>query len=135
MQLPHLPVTLSMVLQPRRSARELAGALVVIVLSSPDASESADRFAHRVGLRNRHQLNRVLHHGSFPSYRVLASFSRVHALRDRAEANHGSLCAEVLVTGMQPGWVYRTVRRVTGRRWSTIWHLSHNDLLRLVVHS
>jgi hypothetical protein len=102
-------------------------------MASVDARESADVFAKRGGFRNRHQLNRMLRHASLPSFRVLAAFARILALRDRAEANNRSLCAEVIAAGRQPAWAYRAFCRVTGYHWSDVRHLSHDELIELVV--
>lgn len=116
-----------------RWADEIAPVIVRAILSSPHAYESADGFAKRVGLRNRHQLNRILHRAGFPGYCALGSFSRVLALIDDASAHHRSLCAEAIAVGYHPAWVYRAFRRVTGHLWSEVRSLSHDDLVRLIM--
>ena len=116
-----------------RLADQIAPLIVRAILSSPYAYEAADGLAKRVGLRNRHQLNRILNRAGLPSYRVLASFTRVLALRDGAVVRHRSLCAEVIAMGYQPAWAYRTWRRVTGHLWSELRKLSHDDLVQLVL--
>jgi hypothetical protein len=86
-----------------------------------------------VGLRDRHQLNRVLHRVGLPSFRVLSTLTRILALRDAAEAHHRSLCAETLEVRYEPAWVYHAVRRLTGKNWSAVRHLSHDELVALVL--
>jgi hypothetical protein len=130
------PRPLSNPVVPPATASEAAAEaerLLVAVLSCPYIYESANGFAHRVGLRNRHQLNRRLHQLGLPSFRVLSALTRVLALKDAAETHHSSLCAETLAVHYNPAWVYRTIRRLTGRSWSAVRNLTHDELVALVI--
>ncbi|HEY4102191.1 MAG TPA: hypothetical protein VGM20_15075 [Gemmatimonadales bacterium] len=111
----------------------MATRLLFAILSCPYAYESANGFAHRVGLRNRHHLNRVLHRVGLPPFRVLSTLTRILALRDAAEAHHRSFCAETIDVNYEPAWAYRAVRRLTGRSWSEVRHLSHDEFVALVL--
>jgi hypothetical protein len=102
-------------------------------LAFPMAYESADGFAHRVGLRNRHQLNRTLRQAALPSYRTLSAFSRILGLHAAAGIHHCSMCTEAIAEGFDPAWVYRTVQRTMGRRWTSVRHLSHDQLVSLFM--
>jgi hypothetical protein len=116
-----------------RKADEYAPLIVREILASPYAYESADGFAERVGLHDRHEMNRILKRAGLPSYRRLASFARVMGILDAAVLHHRSLCAETIAEGYDPGWVYRTIRRETGRPWSDLRKLSHAEMLELVL--
>ena len=109
--------------------------IVRAALASGYAYESADGFARRIGLRDRHQLNRSLRRAGFPCYRSLAAFARVLALMDEASVQHRSLYAVVIAAGYEPAWAYRTIRRTTGQRWSDVRRLSHADLVALLFRA
>jgi hypothetical protein len=121
-------------LAPSAPSQPITAEVVIhAILAYPHVYESADGFAIRIGLRNRHQLNRAIRHVGLPSYRMLAAFTRVLALRDQADARHRSLCAETIDAGFDPAWAYRTVKRVTGRRWSDIRTCSHDELVVMAL--
>ena len=109
-------------------------AIVRAVLSAPNAYYSADGFALRVGLRNRHQLNRCLRRAGLPTFRVMAAFGRILSLRDGAQATDHSICAWAIEKHIDPAWVYRTVRRLTGITWSACQELSREQFIELGLH-
>lgn len=116
------------------SAGAAAAQAIHLALSAPFAFESADGFAHRAGFGSRHQLNRALHAAGLPGFRWVRAVARLLALHRRAAKEHISVCAASLSAGLDPAWVYRTARRLTGRPWSVVRTLGEDEVLQLALH-
>jgi hypothetical protein len=104
-------------------------------LDAAHANESADGFAHRLGLRNRHQLNRLLRRHRLPTYRVIAAVGRLAGLLEAAHGSNRSLCSEMMAEGIDPAWAYRAVRRLTGRPWKELRHLSTAEFINTLINA
>lgn len=125
---PRAPAPSSRV-EPRLETGEIVAAAIAVGTAPP----SADGFASHLGLRNRHQLNRELRRRRLPSYRVLAAVGRLVRVHGAARDANRSLCSEMNAEGLDPAWAYRTVRRLTGRSWSELRHLSPHDLMLVLL--
>ena len=73
-----------------------------------------------VGLRDRHQLARILQRDGLPSLRELAGWTRVLYWILEAESSGRSLLQLAQRERVDPAVAYRLVRRVTGLRWSQV---------------
>jgi len=110
-----------------------AAQAIHLALRAPFAFESADGFAHRAGFGSRHQLNRALHAAGLPGFRWVRAVARLLALHRRATQERISVCAASLGAGLDPAWVYRTARRLTGRPWSAVRTLGEEEVLQLAL--
>lgn len=108
--------------------------LLESLLAAPHAYESADGFARRVGLRSRHQLNRVLRREHLPSFRTLSALVRVVALWEAAKRGSHSMRRTAIESGLDPAWAYRTIRKLTGRPWGSLRGLSSEVIVTLTVN-
>ncbi|MES2305491.1 MAG: hypothetical protein V4558_08285 [Gemmatimonadota bacterium] len=105
--------------------------LLAAVLANPHAFHSADGFARKLGLRNRHHLNRLLREAGLPPFRTLATAVRLTSLLADAGAIRGSLCSASQRAGFDPAWVYRSLKRLTGRGWKELRGLSSYEVVRM----
>lgn len=107
--------------------------LLTAALEATITNESADAVAVRLGLRNRHQLNRLLHRHGLPTYRVIAAVSRLASLLESARLAGRTLGSEMHAGGVDPAWAYRAVRRLAGQPWSALRHLSTPEFVSEVL--
>lgn len=96
------------------SSRAVISALGCVNGDAP----SAQSLAGWVGLRDRHQLARVLRRDGLPPLEQLTGWARVLFWLLEAEATGISLLALAMRERVAPAVAYRLVRRVTGLRWS-----------------
>ena len=98
---------------------------------------SAQALCQRLGLRNRFQLNRLLHREGLPPYEELAGWVCVFywMLRADADETSGSLRSLANTTRMEAASCYRLVRRVTGRCWSQLRRAGTPEVMRWFVKS
>lgn len=81
---------------------------------------SAPFFAARLGLRDRHQLARVLAWERLPPLQELEAWIRMLGWMLEWEQHGTALCQLALRAGADPAAYYRTVRRLTGLHWSEL---------------
>lgn len=105
--------------------------LLAMALANPHAFHSADGFAHRAGFRNRHHLNRVLREAGLPTFRNIATLVRLSLIVRAAADQRDSICAVCQRNGLDPAWVYRSLKRLTGRGWKELRSASALEILRL----
>lgn len=96
------------------SSRAVISALGCVNGDAP----SAQNLAGWVGLRDRHQLARVLRRDGLPPLEQLTGWARVLYWLLEAEATGMSLLELATRERVDPAVAYRLVRRVTGLRWS-----------------
>jgi len=81
---------------------------------------STDSLARRVGVSNRHFLNRLLRVDGLPPCNKLAAWIRVLTWVTEYESTGRSLTRQALAAGRDPSVYCRTVRRVTGCDWRVV---------------
>lgn len=115
------PLLLTRLLQSALPDLSATGRAVVSALGcrNGDAPPAAE-VAAWVGLRNRHQLARLLRRDGLPPLTELAGWARVLYWTLEAEATGASLLQLAHRDGMDPAAAYRLVRRVTGQRWTEV---------------
>jgi YVTN family beta-propeller protein len=93
---------------------------------------SAEALSHRLGLRSRFQLNRLLHREGLPTYEELAGWVSVFYWMLRADAGEGRGALRALAgqTPIETASSYRLVRRVTGRCWRELRRVGTTEVLR-----
>jgi len=101
--------------RPDLSLRTRAVVEAVLLCGGPIGS--AQCVAPHLGLRNRFELARLLKREGLPPLHDLAAWASVLAWLDRAECTGSSLCELAFRARKDPATCYRTVKRVTGRRW------------------
>lgn len=84
--------------------------------------------------RSRHALYRLLRREQLPSLRQLKGAARVLLWMEAWNEQGRSLAAQALAAGAVPASYYRTVWRVTGRRWREIRTLTREEVLSLALH-
>ncbi len=82
-------------------------------------TRSPDAFAKAIGLRNRHQLRRLLNAHGLPCFEVLAGWVKVLAWLIYADTGM-SLCRYALELEKDPSPYYRRVKRLSGRNWNQV---------------
>jgi hypothetical protein len=82
--------------------------------------EGADFFAESLGLRNRHQLHRVLMADGLPCLEDLAGWIRLLGWVVDAETAGIALSRGALRAGKNTSSWYSTVQRLTGRTWGEV---------------
>ena len=82
--------------------------------------ESARFVAARLGLRDRHQLARLLKRDGLPSLEDLAGWISVLNWVLGWEHRGASLFEQALTSGRDPATCYRLVKRITGATWITV---------------
>jgi hypothetical protein len=97
-----------------------SGLVVQTLVQARGCFADANAFAHRLGLRDRHQLAYVLRRDGLKPLRVLASWIRVAVWLAEFEYTHKSLCSAALMDAQDPGSRYRLVKRLTGLEWSQV---------------
>jgi hypothetical protein len=102
------------------SLSPLSGLVVQALIQARGAFADATLFAHRLGLRDRHQLAYVLRRDGLKPLRVLASWIRLAVWLAEFEYDHRSLCSAALLEAQDPGSRYRLVKRLTGLEWSQV---------------
>ncbi len=80
----------------------------------------ADRFARRVGLRNRHRLSRFLAREGLPQIEEFSAWIKTLASLAQWESTRLSLCRQALQAQREPGTYYRTIQRATGMHWRDV---------------
>ncbi len=136
MQPPLLPDAHSRRIDLRHTlADQNRGELVLVALiSTPHAYYSADGFARSLGLKDRHELNRLLRDDGLPSFRVLATLSRVLPVHYRI-CNGESVVRAAQAEGIDSSWAYRAIRRLTGKSWKEVLVTPPDALVQLTcVH-
>lgn len=108
--------------------------IVRAILHAPSAFYSADGFARSVGLLDRHRLNRCLRRAGLPNFRAITAFGRILSMRDSAQMLGRSICAHAIRQNIDPAWIYRTIYRLTGKRWSVLEALSREQFIELGLH-
>ena len=93
---------------------------------------SAEALSHRLGLRSRFQLNRLLHREGLPAYEELAGWVSVFYWMLRADAGEGRGALRALAgqTHIETASSYRLVRRVTGRCWKELRRAGTAEVVR-----
>lgn len=81
---------------------------------------SGDSLARRLGISNRHVLNRLLRADGLPPCTKLAAWIRVLCWVAEFENSGASLSRQALAAGRDPAVYSRTVRRVTGWDWRAV---------------
>lgn len=94
--------------------------VVKALISSRGFVGRADAFAWAMGLRNRDQLRRILAADGLPCLEDLAGWIRILGWATEAEAGTLKLGRSALNARKDPRSYYRTVKRLTGRRWGEI---------------
>jgi hypothetical protein len=94
--------------------------VVWTLVEARGAFADANGFAHRLGLRDRHQLAYVLRRDGLKPLRILASWIRLAVWLSEFEYNRKSLCSAALMEAQDPGSRYRLVKRLTGLEWSQV---------------
>lgn len=79
-----------------------------------------DCLARRIGVANRHLLNRVLRADGLPSCTKLSAWIRILFWVSEFESSGASLTQQALSAGRDPAVYFRTVRRVTGCDWRVV---------------
>jgi len=96
--------------------RELVGALV----RCEGRVRSMQMLVAALGLRNRHQLTRLLAREQLPSLECLAGWIRVLLWVTAWERHHTPLAYASLVEGHDPAVRFRTIRRVADCTWNEL---------------
>lgn len=81
---------------------------------------SAQQFARNVGLRNRFQLNRLLHREGLPCLEELSAWIRTLILVIGWEESRTALSSAALRSARDPSTDYKMVERLTGCRWTEV---------------
>lgn len=115
----------------RAPANDEGARLLALALECPHAFHSADGFARRAGLRNRHHLNRILRDAGLPTFRNISTLVRLSLIVRAAADQRDSICAVCQRNGLDPAWVYRSLKRLTGRGWKELRSASALEILRL----
>jgi hypothetical protein len=95
-------------------------AIVTAIVRSNGRFVSSTSFAREVGLRDRHELDRVLHNEGFPTYKVLSGWIRVLTWVLEWESTRVALSRSALGAGVNAEVYGRTVQRVTGLSWTKV---------------
>ncbi len=90
---------------------------------------SADRFARRLGLRNRYRLSRLLAREGLPQIEELSAWIKTLASLAQWENTRLALCRQALEAQREPGTYYRTVQRATGMHWRDVRALGLNYVI------
>lgn len=98
----------------------LGSAVRGAIASSDGTFVSSSVLARRVGLKNRHTLDRVLQNEGLQTYKQLSGWIRVLRWVVDWENDHVALSRSALRSGKNSGIYPRTVRRVTGLSWSQV---------------
>ncbi len=97
------------------------GTVVVrAIVHSGSRFVNSTTLARRVGLRDRHQLDRLLHNEGLPTYKELAGWIRVLMWVVEWEQSGMALSTSALNAGLSPEAYGRTVVRVTGSSWTEV---------------
>lgn len=94
--------------------------LVRVLVSENGRPISPHQVASALGLRNRHQLARLLVRENLPSQETLAGWIRIAFWVVAWEAHGTALAQTCLRDGDDPAVRFRTVRRLTGCTWSEL---------------
>jgi hypothetical protein len=78
------------------------------------------RLVATLGLRNRHQLTRLLARESLPPLELLAGWIRVLLWMTEWERHRTPLASASLINGEDPAVRFRTIRRVTNCTWNEL---------------
>jgi DNA-binding beta-propeller fold protein YncE len=105
-------------------------AAVNIVVCDNGRPGSADLVASRLGLRTRFQLARLLRREGLPPYDALTGWTTVLYWMLEADRTGMTLLALARRSRLDPAVSYRTIRRLTGFRWSELRQLGTADVLR-----
>ncbi len=92
-------------------------AIIDAALLNGGSIGTAQDVAHHLGLRNRFALARLMTREGLPPLKDLAAWASVLTWVDRTERTGCSLCEQAFRVRKDPGFCYRTVNRITGRRW------------------
>ena len=95
-------------------------AIFEAILLAGGSVGSEEVVAHRLGLRNRFALARLLHRDGLPSLLRLADWVALLSWVKRAERESVSLCRLAFRSGRHPSACYRVVRELTGMRWTEV---------------
>jgi hypothetical protein len=110
-------------------------AVIQCLVLSEGYPETAREVAHRVGLRNRFQLARLLEREGLPCLEDVAGWIRVLLWVQQWEKSGLALSHSALGATRDPSTCYRTVERVTGFRWSRVRTLGSDWVLLAFVES
>lgn len=103
--------------------------VVKALINSRGFVGGADAFAWAMGLRNRDQLRRILDADGLPCLEDLAGWIRILGWTLDAEGRGVRLGRSALAAEKDPRSYYRTVKRLTGKRWGEILILGSNWVL------
>jgi hypothetical protein len=95
-------------------------AVVKAIALSGGGFVSSSVLARRLGLRDRHTLDRLLHNEGLPTYKELSGWIRVLGWVLDWERAGVALSSSALRTGKNAGIYARTVQRVTGLTWTQV---------------
>lgn len=93
---------------------------VSILVSMNGRATAPDQLASALGLRNRHQLARLLVRENLPSQETLAGWIRILLWVVAWEVQGTTLAQASLRDGDDPAIRFRTVRRLTACTWSEL---------------
>jgi hypothetical protein len=94
--------------------------IVMSLIATRGAFASADRFARRMGARNRHQMAYYLRRDGLPPLERLSAWIRVMCWVVEYETSGTTICEWSLHRGQDPAGWYRLVQRLTGYPWTTV---------------
>ena len=97
-----------------------ASAVVDAIAAGTGSFVSSTALARKLGLRDRHALDRLLQSEGLPTYKQLSGWIRVLGWVLSWETDRVALSSSALRSGKNAGIYARTVRRVTGLPWNEV---------------
>src|SRR5262245_43221700 len=111
-----------------------ARAVIEAVVLARGSIGSAEAVARALGLTNRFQLARFLHHEGLPPLHRITEWVTVLNWLECAEREQVSLCWMAFRSHRHPSACYRLVKRVTGRGWEDVLARGSDWALRRMMH-
>jgi hypothetical protein len=94
--------------------------VLTLLLELHEEDSDCTRFAGVLGRKSRFSVAHLLRRNRLPPYRILLGWVHVLSWILEWEDQGTSLSAQAFQAGRYPGTLYRTVRHVTGIRWSEV---------------
>lgn len=94
--------------------------IMMSLVASRGVFRSADGFARRTGVRNRHQLAYHLRRNGLPPLERLGAWIRIMCWVVEYETSAATICDSSLKEGRDPAYGYRLVTRLTGQSWTRV---------------
>jgi len=104
-----------------------------LILADGHPRWTSDQFAMVLGFTNRHHLNRAAIRLGLPPVVALLMLHRLLCVMRDAHREGRTVFTWAHRHGLDPAWIYRTTRHLTGHRWSEVRQVPPRAFIRLTL--